>query len=347
MLAPAHPRARKSAADLKAFHCIDAEHGRAQQGRQFVVDRLADACRQARDFAADHAAHGVARFADLVHEGEERFGHFGVGALGGLSGRGGVGEGLGGPPVGGQARAADFLHPGREGEVQLAGKDLFGHGSRNHAGDRFAGAGAAPAPPIAMTVVFYMVGIICVRRSERAGVLVVVAAFCIRVGHPKRERRARGVALKQAGKHLKIIRFPALGGDAAFAGAAAVHIRPDSLQVQRNPRRAAIHHHAHARAVRFAKGCETKQGAESVAHGAKVGKLPQRWQAGAGPPLAESNFLRVGVGCMGEIGVFRGYDAQNMDDRGMLAGSVWGWVGGAVWAGRRTCISCAWIGRIR
>src|SRR5262249_55562820 len=126
---------------------------------------------------------------------------------------------------------------------------------------------AAAALPGA-DAVLGLVGVVRVRRAVLGAHLLVVAAARVLVAHQERDGRAERQAVVHAREDLDAILLAPLGDDLALAGAAPVELALHVVGRQRDPRRTAVDHHAHARPVRMAESRHAKQVAKGVTHDA-------------------------------------------------------------------------------
>ncbi len=115
----------------------------------------------------------------------------------------------------------------------------------------------------------------------------------VRIAHHDGNGRAESAALEDAGKDLALVGLLARGDDVALAGAAAVEVWLDVGLGKRQPRRAAINHHANAPAMGFPPGGNAEYFSEVARH--KGLKIPHRARGDRGKWGGFSRFgQRVG-----------------------------------------------------
>src|SRR5262249_8761022 len=96
------------------------------------------------------------------------------------------------------------------------------------------------------------------------------------VADDEAERGAGGEAIEEAGEDLDGVGFLALRDEGGLAGAAAVELHLDGVQIETEAGRTAGDHAAHGRAVRFAEGGHAEEGSERARHAGTVAQSAAR-----------------------------------------------------------------------
>ena len=149
-----------------------------------------------------------------------------------------------------------------------AGQELAGNPAGGHAHGRLAGGGAPPATIVA-NAVFGVVGIIGMAGPVRVPDFAVVLRALVDVVDHEADRGSGGdlntvVAGHHARQDLHLIGFLTLGGEARGPGPAPVEVELKFAGLERNHRRAAVHHAADSRPVALTPGRDTEQMAKSI-----------------------------------------------------------------------------------
>ncbi len=165
--------------------------------------------------------------------------------------------------------ALHLLHVGQDFHAVAFAQELFRNSSCGDAANRFARTATSPTLPIA-NAIFGEICVVGMRRPELGGHLRIRFGTRIFIADPQANRGAQGLAIEDAGEDLHRVRFPAWRDNFGLPRTPAVEVRLNVGFAQSEPRRAAIHHHAHTAAVRFTPGRNPKQMAESIAHARAV-----------------------------------------------------------------------------
>src|SRR5262245_33916166 len=194
VLAPGEVGAREARADLETLAGGQAQEGLGEVGLEAIEDGLTPARRAAAHRAAHRAAQRIAVLARGLHRLDHLRGLREVGAANGRPvdplARHPLGVGLDGKPP-------DLRYPGHHLHAPARGQELARDGAGGHASGRLAGAGAAPASPVA-DAELGVVGVIGVARPVLLPDLAVVAGSHVLVGDHEADRRAEGLALEDA-----------------------------------------------------------------------------------------------------------------------------------------------------
>ncbi|KPX58538.1 Uncharacterized protein ALO53_04577 [Pseudomonas amygdali pv. photiniae] len=242
--------------DLHALDRIDAHQRVCQLGVQTIKDRLAEAGHHAFCDHGDFRTDRVLITSQLVHVGFQLRHLVRVGA---------------------EKRVVFYRIPGLERDLdraQLAhvaanddalGCQVFlGNRPRCHAHGGFPCRTAAAAAVIANTVLV-VVGVIGMSRTEQVLDSRIILGLLVCVADQQAYGGTCGFTLEDAGEDLDLIGLLTLRGMTAGAWLAPVQITLQVLQVQLQPRRAAVDDSDQRRAVAFAGGGDSEQLAESVA----------------------------------------------------------------------------------
>ena len=160
------------------------------------------------------------------------------------------------------------LHPGEHLDAGRRREQLARDRAGRDAAHRLARARAAAALPVADPVL---------RLGRVVGVRRPVDVLHVLVGLGRaswlRTSSAIGVpsvmALEHAREDLDAVVLVARRGERALAGPAPIEVALDLARVDREPRRAAVDHHAHAAAVALAEGRDLEEVSEAAAHDAR------------------------------------------------------------------------------
>src|SRR6218665_929921 len=143
------------------------------------------------------------------------------------------------------------------------GSHFLASGAGRWGGGGGRGGGAAAAARVA-NAVLAPVAVVGVAGAKTLGAAAVVFAALVGIADQQRDRRARGLALVDAGEYFHRIRLVALRDMAAAAWPPPVQVGLYVGLGQGHAGRAAVDHAANGRAVGFAKIGDCKQGAEGV-----------------------------------------------------------------------------------
>jgi len=263
VLGTAHQRAAQPGAEFKRLGGREGPHGLSEVGVQAVEHRFAPARRHAAGDEHDGASDRVALCLDLSDALLHALGGFRMWAPNR------VGVDLLAAVEGGRERHGDVLHAldvGADFDAE-GGEDLACDCPGHHARDRFPGRSPAAAADVAEPVLRF-VREVRVGGTERVLEVVVVGRSGGRVGDGESEGRARRHQPVRPfdcpGKPLHLVGFAARGGQGGLAGPAARKLRLHGAQIQRQPRRTAVHDAAQRRAVRLAKRRQPKNVAKGV-----------------------------------------------------------------------------------
>ena len=101
--------------------------------------------------------------------------------------------------------------------------------------------------------------------AEGLGNIPVILAALVLIADQQADRRAGSLAFEDTGKNLDGIRLATLRHMTRRSRLAAIEFGLDIGFAERQTRRTAIDNAANGRAMRFAKGRHSKQGAEGIA----------------------------------------------------------------------------------
>src|SRR5471032_2518598 len=256
----AHGGGGKAVADLHALDGIDAHQRLGEIGVELVVDRIAEANRNAGGHDLDHRTARAAALAHIVEIAFPALRRLAVGAPERI-----VARGVPVPFGAIDLLAADLHHGTAHAHVvaQYLPRDRAGRDAHRGLARRLPAAAA-----IIAHAVFLEVGVVGVARPELVLDLAVVAAALVDIVDVQRDRRARRHALEHAGQDLHRVGLLALGHEARLAGAALFHPDLDVGLGERDTGRRAVDHAADRRPVAFAPAGEPEEGAEAAAgHG--------------------------------------------------------------------------------
>ena len=135
-----------------------------------------------------------------------------------------------------------------------------------HPPDGLARAGPPAALPVA-DAVLGVVGVIGVRGPVDVLERRVMLRLGVRVVHQDEDRGAERLPLENAGEDFARVAFLALRGDAALPRPPPVQLHLDVVVRQLQPRRTAVHDHAHRAAVRLSPRGDAEEMTEAVSHG--------------------------------------------------------------------------------
>ena len=257
MLAAFLGNAVKPGTDFDALDGIDAHHGVGDLGIQPVIHRLAPTGRHAAGGDGDFCTNGIQRLAQVVHI------CFQLGHDGGIRRKKGI--------------AVDFVrrhernldrsqraHPATNRDAVTLVEPLAGNRTGCHAHRSLARRGTASAAKVAESV-FLRIGVIGMTGAEGLGDIAVILAALVLIADQQADRRASGLALEDAGENLDGIRLTTLRHMTRRSRLAAIKFCLDIGLAQSQARRTTIDDAANRRAMRFAKGCHSQQGAEGIA----------------------------------------------------------------------------------
>ena len=261
VLAAGEVSAREAGADLEALAGGQAQDGLGEVGLQPVEDGLAPARRAAAHRAGHRAAQGVAVLARGLHRLDHLCGHGEVRAADGraidLRARHPV-------HVGVDHQAADLRHPRHDLHAPTRGEELAGDSAGGHASRRLAGAGAAPAAPVA-NAELGIVRVIGVARPVLLLDLPIVAGPHVLVLDQEADRRAEGLTLEDAGEDADSVGLLALGNQGALPRRSAIEVGLNVGLRQLQQGRAAVHDDAHGGAMRLAPRRHPEDRPETIA----------------------------------------------------------------------------------
>ena len=157
------------------------------------------------------------------------------------------------------------LHPGEHLDARRDAQQLARDRAGGDAPDRLARARAPAALPVA-DAVLRLGRVVGVRGPVDVLHRLVGLGPRVLVAHEQRDRRAERPALEDAGEDLDAVGLVARRRERALAGPAPIEIALDLLAREREPRRAAVDHHADAAAVALAEGGDLELTSEAAAH---------------------------------------------------------------------------------
>ena len=96
--------------------------------------------------------------------------------------------------------------------------------------------------------------------------LFVVVAACVPVTHQESDGGTKGKAILNTGKDLDLVGFVAVAGDAALTRPATIQLGLNFVSADAETRGTTVDHDAHARAVRFAPGCDAEEFTKGTCH---------------------------------------------------------------------------------
>src|SRR5476649_1663215 len=215
ILLAAHGRRCEAVADLHALHGVDAHQRLGEVGIELVVDRIAEADRDAGRHDLDYRAARAAALADVIEIAFPALRGLAVGAPEGIV-AGGVPVPLGTVDL----LCAELDH--RAANPDAIAQHLAGDRAGGHAHGRLARRLAAAAAIVAHAILL-QIGVVAVRGPELVLDLAVVAAALVDVVDVQRDRRAGRDALEDAGQDFYRVRLLALRHKGRLTGTALVH----------------------------------------------------------------------------------------------------------------------------
>jgi hypothetical protein len=157
-------------------------------------------------------------------------------------------------------------HPGEHLDSGRSREQLARDGAGGDTPDGLARTGAAAALPVP-DAVLGLGGVVGVGGPEHVLHVLVGLGTRVLVADHHRDRRADRLPLEQPRDDLGLVGLLARRGEPALPRTPAIQVPLDLGHVDREPRRAAVHHHPHGPAVGLAEGGDAKQRAEGAGHG--------------------------------------------------------------------------------
>ncbi|KPW14023.1 Alpha/beta hydrolase family protein [Pseudomonas syringae pv. atrofaciens] len=242
--------------DFHALDRVDAHQRMGEFSVQTIEDRLAETRHHAFCDHGDFRTDRVLITSQLVHVGFQ-FRHL--------------------VRVGAEKRIVLYRIPGLERDLDraqlahvaanddaLACQILLGNRACSHTHGGFP-CRTASATAVVADAELVVIGVIGVGRAEQVLDRRIVFGFLIGVADQQADGGAGGLALEDTRENLDLIGLLTLRGVAAGARLTPVQVALQVLQVQLQPRRAAVDDSDQRRAVAFAGGGDSEQLAESVA----------------------------------------------------------------------------------
>lgn len=238
----------ESHAILEAFHGIDAEHGIAQSGMQFVKRGLAPTYGAALYYAGNHSANGVALGLYLHNQLFHSAGGLFIGATH--------------IAVLNAFKVVVFICALQRNWAYLLGVCLdadsqflerqHGKGATHYATDVLAGRTSAAATMVA-DAIFGCIGEVGMAGAEQIAHVLIVGGMLVGIVHHKADGLAGGAPFKRSAEYLYPVGLLACRGEPALSGTAAVKLVLDKVQIHGNAWRHSVYDASDGLAVAFSK----------------------------------------------------------------------------------------------